>query len=97
MSEKTRIAITPAVGEFTAKPAPDETWFLRGDPWPTIGLLVEVCWARRDAATKELLPYVYGRAFCKEYASDGMSSWRLESGSDLIFSPDFWRPAHAGN
>lgn len=72
------------------KVAPDETWFLRGEPWPDVGVLVEVCWAYYKGEGT----YEYGRLrLVKEFwdGSYNMSEWNNEDGLSMAFNPDFWR------
>lgn len=74
-------------GELWAT-APDESWSLRGQPWPAVGELVEACWASRFED-----PPTYGFAQIRLKWTDGkMSKWENDRGEDLVFNPDFWKP-----
>lgn len=74
-------------GELWAS-APDETWRLRDD-WPAPNVLVDACWASRHPEPTE---YGYGVVYLIFKTPDGMSRWANESGHELVFNPDFWKP-----
>lgn len=80
--------LAPLTGEVWAV-APDETWRLRGEEWPEPKVMVEGCWASRfiDPPKYEIAPVSLVR-----HDDKGMSVWANDSGQDLCFNPDFWRP-----
>lgn len=94
MSESVKQVFSPDGVTLWAS-APDASWYLRSEPFPEIGVLVEVCWSKRFSC-----PETYEFAFCtlKEHHINGkwkMSTWKNEFGQDLCFNPDFWRPIQA--
>lgn len=89
MNKKIAQVLSPN-GELWAT-APDETWILRGDSWPELKTLVEVCWASRKTPGD----YEYGKLYLVEHHLDGvhkMSTWKNEDHLTMVFNPDFWRP-----
>lgn len=89
--------ITEAVGDFLGRQAPDGSWFLRDDPWPAVGELVEVCFGRRARAGDIARPLNFGLASLVERDEDGLSEWRLPNGLTLLLAPDFWRPRQSSD
>jgi hypothetical protein len=86
-----RQVISPYDGSVWAE-APDETWMLRDDPFPPIGVLVEIVHASRN---KTPTVYKYSLGKVVEYHTEGtqkMSTWWTRYDQILVFNPDFWRP-----
>lgn len=86
------VPCTDPVGDFPGRVAPDASWFLRDRPWPKVGEMVEVCFARRVRPGEVEPPLVFGLAALSEHDAEGSSEWKLPDGQTLLFNPDFWRP-----
>jgi hypothetical protein len=92
--------VTPALKAVVCGPsgeewatAPDETWFLRNDPWPPLGQEVEACFAgRRPQGSYGKFGYFKMTCVWHGDGDDGSSRWLTSTGEQAAFNPDFWRP-----